>query len=217
MDEIDYSGWQELLRAASEQVSAQHELLTKLDSVGGDGDHGTTMKRAMAALRQACDDCAGPPPSALFNDAAWAIMGIDGGATGPLLGSLFLGMSEAAGDAATCDAMTLATVFEAGLGAVRRQTAAQPGDKTMLDALVPAVAAMGKAALAGASPTACLEQAADAAERGAAATTDMEARHGRARSLGARSIGSADPGATSTSLMFRAFASAAATLESEEE
>jgi phosphoenolpyruvate---glycerone phosphotransferase subunit DhaL len=135
----------------------------------------------------------------------WAVMGVDGGATGPLLGTLFLGMSEGAGDAAGLDAPGLAAMLEAGVAKVRKQTKAQPGDKTMLDALLPAVEAIAAGAAAGEDLPAVLERGSAAAAAGAAATAQMMARFGRAKNIKEKSIGSADAGATSVSFIFKGF------------
>jgi len=122
-----------------------------------------------------------------------------------LLGSFFLGMSEAAAGSETLDGPGLAAAFEAGLAKLRAQTPAQVGDKTMVDALVPAIEALRQAADAGAEPSALLAQAADAAQRGAERTRELQARFGRARNLGPRTIGHVDPGATSIALFFAGF------------
>jgi dihydroxyacetone kinase-like protein len=166
------------------------------------------MKRAMANAGKAAAGAAGGGLPALVESVAWAVMGTDGGATGPLFGSFFLGMSEGLQGAGAPDAAGVAASFEAGLASIRRQTPAQPGDKTMLDALIPGVEAMRKAAAEGADLGAALARAADAAEAGAKATAPMRARLGRARNLGDRSIGSEDAGATSVALIFRGFAEA---------
>ncbi len=194
-----------MLRGAAEQVRANHELLGRLDSVGGDGDHGTTMLRAMAHLEKAVDGASGKDLKSLLYDVGWAILGVDGGATGPLLGMFFIGMSEAAEGRDTLDASGLATAFEAGLAGVRAQTKAQPGDKTMIDALVPAVMAAGCAAESGEDLLSVLRDAAAAAAAGAAASKDMQARFGRAKNIKELSIGTPDAGATSVSLIFAGF------------
>jgi len=133
---------------------------------------------------------------------------VDGGATGPLLGMLFLGMSEAVEGKDALDAASTAAMFEAGLASLQKHTRAQPGDKTMIDALVPATAALRQAADEGADAAAALAAAAEAAHQGAQATADMQARFGRARSIGEASKGHPDPGATSMALIFRGFAEA---------
>jgi phosphoenolpyruvate---glycerone phosphotransferase subunit DhaL len=197
---IDYDTFVNMLRSAAARIQEQKELLSQLDSHGGDGDHGPTMARAMTCMLKAVDDTPPGNLKALCNAIAWAIMGADGGSTGPLYGSLFMGMAGAAGDSDSAD---LAALFSAGLTGVEKRTKARPGDKTMMDALTPAVAALQEAVEAGHSAGGALLKAAAAAEAGAAATTDMQARFGRAKNLGEKSLGEPDPGATSTALFFR--------------
>ena len=201
---IGYDELVRMLRRAAEQIRQHHETLSKLDSAGGDGDHGTTMVRAMACLEKAIAGCAARDLRALLNDVGWAIMGVDGGAAGPLFGMLFIGMAEAAAGKETLGPNDLAAVFDAGLAAVRKQTKAQVGDKTMIDALVPAVEAM-RAAADGGSICDVLRRGAEAADIGAAATKDLQARFGRARNIKEKSVGTPDPGATSVAFMFKGF------------
>lgn len=195
-----------MLCGGAAAIRENHELLSKLDSVGGNGDHGTTMVRAMGHLDKAVDAAAGGNMAAMLHNVGWAILGVDGGATGPLLGTLFMGLSEGVAGRESLDAPALAAAFAGALAKVRTQTKAQPGDKTMIDALLPAVEAMSRAAEAGAGVAAVLENGAAAAEQGALATKDMQARFGRAKNIKEKSIGTQDPGATSVSLLFRGFA-----------
>ncbi len=192
-----------MLGAAAGLIRANVELLSRLDSFGGDGDHGTTMVRGMNILEKTAAESAGGDVKGLLSDVGWAVMGVDGGATGPLFGTFFGGMSEAASD--VIDAGTLAGMLEAGLEAVRGLTQAKPGDKTMMDALVPAVEAARAAADGGAAVAEALETAAEAAAKGAEATKGMKATFGRAKNIGEKSIGNADAGATSVSLIFKGF------------
>lgn len=201
---IDYDRLVQMLRCSAELIRGNEPLLSKLDSFGGDGDHGTTMVRAMNNLEQAIASCAGGNIQTLLSDIGWAVMGTDGGATGPLFGTFFMGMSEAVNGAAELDAPALAAALESGLAGIQKQSKAKVGDKTMLDALIPAVQAAKQAAGQG-DVVAVLKQAAEAAEAGAAATTSMQARFGRAKNLGAGSIGNPDAGATSVSLLFKGF------------
>jgi len=199
-----------MLRGAIEKIRAGHETLSRLDSVIGDGDHGTTMVRAMGLVEKTLAECASPDLKGMLNDVGWAVMGVDGGAAGPLIGSLLIGMSEAAGDGPQLDAAGVAAMFEGGLAKVRTYSQAKVGDKTMLDALVPAIETLRAAVTLGDGVAVAMGKAAEAAEKGAASTKDMVARFGRARNLGERSRGFADPGATSISLIFRGFAGALA-------
>jgi len=198
-----------MLRGAVARVRDNHETLSKLDSFGGDGDHGTTMLRAMGIIEKVIGPAeagsSAPDVEALLHDVGWGILGVDGGATGPLFGMFFSGMSEAAAGRTSLDAVALATAFESGLASVGKYTKAEVGDKTIMDALVPAVEAARSAADGGADPHAVLERAAEAAEKGAASTKELQARFGRAKNVREQSVGQQDPGATSVSLIFKGF------------
>lgn len=201
---IDTGALAAMLRRVAADIDAHHEELSRLDSQGGDGDHGTTMRRAMQRAIAAVDECEpGTSPGKLLEAVGWAVMGVDGGATGPLLGTLFSSMGEATGEADSLDAVSLADAFEAGLAGVERRTRARVGDKTMMDALVPAVAALRPGAEGGAELGPLLAAAAEAAERGAESTRDLVARFGRAKNVGERSAGHRDPGAVSMAIIFR--------------
>ncbi len=204
-EEIGYKEIVAMLRAAVAQINDNHEVLSKLDSFGGDGDHGTTMVRGMGIVAKTIDESKTEDLKTLLSDIGWAVMGVDGGAAGPLFGSFFGGMSEPADGKDAIDVATLAAMFEAGLASVKTLTKAMPGNKTMIDALVPAVEAVQKAADERASITDALEKAARAAKEGADATKDMQARFGRAKNIGEKSVGNVDPGATSVSLIFKGF------------
>lgn len=195
-------------RAASDIRGAVDEL-SRLDSATGDGDHGSAMLRSMDAAEKALAEAgeSASPKDVLFQ-AGWAVMSAAGGATGPLLGSLLMGLSEGFGEKTQLDTAGMASAFEAALASVAKQTKAQPGDKTMMDALVPAVTAIRQAASAGESIPAAMEQAATAAATGAESTKTMQARFGRAKNLGERSIGSVDAGARSMALLLAGFAAA---------
>ena len=205
MSQLEYDDVLNMLRGAAASVRANHETLSRLDSVGGDGDHGTTMLRCVEAIETAIEQSQDRKLATLLDKAGWAVMGIDGGATGPLFGSLFLGMAEAAEGRDTLDAAGLAALLEQGFAAVRRRTKAQPGDKTMIDALAPAVDAVKQAADTGAPVVDALAAGAKAAESGALATPVMLARFGRAKNIGAKSIGAEDPGAASVACIFGGF------------
>ncbi len=207
---LDYDGLVGVLRAATERVRSGVELLTRLDSAVGDGDHGVAMKTAMQAIEKGIDDCGANTSQALLNSVAMSVMSIDAGSTGPLMGSLFMGMAGAIGDVSEVDSALLAGMFQAGLEQLQTITTAKVGDKTMMDALIPAVEAMNSSTEAGDGIATALEKAAAAAEAGAQKTKDMLAQFGKARNLGERSLGHRDPGATSMSMIFRGMAEAAA-------
>jgi dihydroxyacetone kinase-like protein len=190
-------------------IRSEHQRLTELDSVGGDGDHGTTMLRAAEQMEDWTDTPNTQSLTDLLKAAGWRVLGVDGGASSGLLGTFFAGMGDIElGQNTSHDTMNcnqLAQSFQAGLRALSRQTKARPGDKTMMDALVPAVDAASAAAGAGKSIPEALDDAALAAKSGADSTRDLVARYGRARSLGERTRGHPDAGATSIALIFRGF------------
>lgn len=200
---LDYEQYAKMLMGAVEIIRENHAMLSSLDAETGDGDHGVTMLRAMNKVGDVITTYPTQDLKSLTYDIGWALLGIDGGSTGPLFGSLFMGMSEALEGKANIDAETLAKMFESGLTAIQLQTKAQVGDKTMIDALVPAINAMRTAADSHKDIMMVLQAAVKAAEDGALATKNMQARFGRAKHQGERTIGHQDPGATSTSLIFR--------------
>ena len=204
-DTVDSAALVAMLRCAAAQIRANVDVLGKYDSVGGDGDHGTTMVRAMGNLEKAIASSKAADLKTLLNNIGWAVMGTDGGATGPLFGSFFSGMAPVTAGKKTLDAKTLAAVFEGGLANIQKYSQAKQGDKTMLDALIPAVQGLRASADAGADAAASLSRAAEAAAQGAEATKKMVARVGRAKNIGERSLGSPDPGAVSVSLIFKGF------------
>ncbi len=208
---VDFDGLVQVLRAAAARVKAGAAELGRLDSAVGDGDHGIAMTRAMEAIEKGIDGCQARSGKALLQGVAWSVMSIDAGATGPLMGSLLMGMIEPAGEAGEIDAQRLASMFAAGLAKMRAVSKASVGDKTMLDALVPAVETLQTAAAAGDGVAAALGKAAAAAQAGAEGTKKLLARFGKARNLGERSLGHQDPGATSIALFFRGLAEGAAT------
>ncbi|MDQ0370671.1 dihydroxyacetone kinase subunit DhaL [Catenuloplanes indicus] len=186
----------EWIAAIAATVEAEAETLTRLDSAIGDGDHGANLKRGFAAVRAALDGFEAHTVGDVLTKTGATLISKVGGASGPLYGSAFRAMGKTL---TSPDVTTeqLGDALDAGLAAIRKLGGAQPGDKTMVDAWLPAVAAFRRK-----GPQA----AATAAEEAARATTDLQARKGRASYLGERSIGHQDPGATSTALIFRALA-----------
>jgi dihydroxyacetone kinase-like protein len=202
---------QSWMRESASDVAAQADHLTQLDSAIGDGDHGINMNRGFEAVGKALAGQNGSlPPGRLLVVAGKTLVSTVGGASGPLWGSFFRAAGRALGDEPSPDGGALHAALAAGVAAVQDLGAAQPGDKTMVDALAPAVEALGAALDAGEAVAAALASAADAAEAGARATVPLQARKGRASYLGERSIGHEDPGAASAALILRALARAAA-------
>jgi dihydroxyacetone kinase-like protein len=189
-------------------IAANKEYLTELDSAIGDADHGTNMDRGLTAVVQALETETGSTPSALLKRTGMTLVSKVGGASGPLYGTAFLRMAAAAGDAETLDGPAFAKTLRAGLEGVVTRGKAQAGDKTMYDALAPAVDALDAALAEGQALPAALDAAVAAAEKGRDATIPLVARKGRASYLGERSAGHQDPGATSVTLLLTAAATA---------
>jgi len=197
------------MTSAAAAIEAEADHLTQLDSAIGDGDHGVNMTRGMRAVTAAlADGDAAAPPGERLILAGKTLVSTVGGASGPLWGSALRRGGRALDDAAELDGPALVEVLSAALAAVQELGAAVPGEKTMVDALGPAVEALRERLAAGDPLDAALAAAADAADAGARATTPMQARKGRASYLGERSVGHQDPGATSTALIVRALGSA---------
>jgi dihydroxyacetone kinase-like protein len=194
---------------AETDIKAQSDYLTQLDAAIGDGDHGTNMRRGFDAVGKAmAGQGDGVPPGRLLIVAGKTLVSTVGGASGPLWGSALRRAGRALGDAETFDGRQLALALDAAIEAVVELGAASPGDKTMIDALVPAAQALRTALDSDLPLEAALEAAAGAAQAGAEATTPMQARKGRASYLGERSIGHQDPGATSAVIVLAALSRA---------
>lgn len=189
----------------AETVKDRRDYLTQLDAAIGDGDHGVNMDRGFEAVGKALAAQDGSvPPGKLLILAGKTLVSTVGGASGPLWGTAFRRAGRALGDSEEIGERDLLAALEAGLDGVVELGAAQPGDKTMVDALRPAVDALQAALDAGEPLDQALGSAADAADKGARATVPLQARKGRASYLGERSIGHQDPGATSAALIVRA-------------
>jgi phosphoenolpyruvate---glycerone phosphotransferase subunit DhaL len=197
----EFQAW---VREFARLVHEHRDELTALDSAIGDADHGSNLDRGMTAVVNALDAEQFGSVSALFKKIGMTLVGTVGGASGPLYGTLFLRIGSAAGETATLDPEALAKALRAGLDGVVARGRPEPGDKTMYDALAPALDALDHALSSGAGLPAALAEASKAADAGRDATTPMLARKGRASYLGERSVGHQDPGATSTALLLRA-------------
>ena len=202
-DAVTTEALRDWLRRFAALVADNRDHLTELDAAIGDADHGSNMDRGMKAVVAALDP---PPetPSALFTLVGRTLVSTVGGASGPLFGTFFLRLGGALRDVGSPAAGDLATALRAGLTGVADRGKAEPGDKTMLDALAPAVDALETSLAGGGSLAAALGAAYVAAEAGRDATTPMVAHKGRASYLGERSAGHQDPGATSVALLLQA-------------
>jgi phosphoenolpyruvate---glycerone phosphotransferase subunit DhaL len=185
-------------------VTENKELLTDLDAAIGDGDHGTNMDRGMRAVVDALDDTTPGAASALLNKVGITLVSTVGGASGPLFGTFFLRAGASLGDTSDISLAQLTSAFRAGLEGIVARGKAEAGDKTMYDALAPAVNALDSAVSEGMDKAEALKLALVAAESGRDATTPMLARKGRASYLGERSVGHQDPGATTVALLVAA-------------
>jgi phosphoenolpyruvate---glycerone phosphotransferase subunit DhaL len=201
MDATTITSW---MREIEASVSAERDHLVQLDAAIGDADHGINMTRGFAAVVQALGADAGSPPGKLLILAGRTLVSTVGGASGPLWGSALRSGGRTLGDQATFDGPQLVEVLAAALASVKDLGTASLGDKTMVDALEPAVNTLRERIVAGDPLPEALDQAAAAAEVGMRATIPIQARKGRASYLGERSVGHQDPGATSTALIVRA-------------
>lgn len=199
----------EALRAAAEVIIAHRDELVELDRAIGDGDHGENLKRGFTAIVSKLDSSDPDTPAAVLKLAATTLISTVGGAAGPLYGTAFLRAATATAEDAELSAASVAAALRAALDGVVARGKAVPGDKTMVDALEPAVQAAEKERDGGADVAAVLAAAATAAAAGAAATVPLVARKGRASYLGERSAGHLDPGARSTALLLRSLADSA--------
>lgn len=207
-DEITSAELETWLRVSAAELKAHADELTALDSAIGDADHGTNMARGFAAvldkLDAAGDDVPGIQP--LLKSVGMTLISKVGGASGSLYGTLFLDMGKAAPAATEVSVTDFAAIVAAGVAGVVGRGHAMVGDKTMIDALDPAVTALTDAAASGASAADAARAAAEAAAIGRDSTVPLVARKGRASYLGERSAGHLDPGAASATILVQTLA-----------
>lgn len=196
------------LRAGAEVISQYRDELVELDRAIGDADHGENLDRGLQLLGSRLDTALVDTPGAVLKLAATTLISSVGGAAGPLYGTALLRAASAVGESEELDGEAVANALRAAMDGVTARGRAQVGDKTMVDALSPAVDAAASTAGTGAETSEVLAAAARAAEDGASTTESLIARKGRASYLGERSVGHVDPGARSTALLLRAFAEA---------
>jgi dihydroxyacetone kinase-like protein len=197
---LTIDGFRSMLQNAFVRIKEREDGFSKLDAQMGDGDHGTAIVTAFSVAIKAAEK--GTDFKTMLNDMGFAVMMETSGSTSTLLGAFFLGMSDAV-DGNELDTSGVKALFNGGLANVRKQTKADVGDKTMMDALIPAVKAMENCSSDNIKDL--LSAAAVAAQKGAEATVDMVAKFGRARNYGDRSKGCMDSGAASWATMFGAF------------
>ena len=195
------------IRAFAAEVGANKEQLTQLDAAVGDGDHGINMDRGMSAVLVKVDSAGEEQDIAgLLKAVGMTLVSTVGGAGGPLYGTLFLQMGTAVSGKTELGPDDWAAALEAAVTGVQARGKAEPGDKTMIDALIPGRDALKAALAEGATFEDALRQSADAADQGMRDTVPLVARKGRASYLGERSAGHQDPGATSSHLLLEAAA-----------
>ena len=199
-----------VIQAMAEAMEENKKHLTKLDSEIGDGDHGNNMNRGFQAVLERLEETDAETPAEVLKAVSSALISKVGGAAGPLYGTAFLRASTSLGDTGDVSPEQTAEAIEAALGGVKQRGKAELGDKTIVDALEPAVEAAKEATGGGVAEV--FRAAAEAAQKGVEDTEDLVARKGRASYLGERAVGYQDPGATSTYLLLDA---AARSLEAE--
>jgi phosphoenolpyruvate---glycerone phosphotransferase subunit DhaL len=209
MDSLSTRSVCDWIALSSANLTEAKAWLTDLDAPIGDSDHGVNMARGFEAAKKALD--AKPPADvgAVFKSVAMTLISTVGGASGPLYGTFYLQAATKSAGLTTLDLAGWIECFEAGLNGVMARGKAQPNDKTMVDALTPALAALK--AHAGGPLAEALQASAWAGEDGAKATIPLIARKGRASYLGERSAGHQDPGATSSAMLLQALAEIAKT------
>ena len=200
---VSYGQVSEWIRAFAAVVAENREYLTELDAAIGDADHGINMNRGMQAVVGKMDAGESADVGALLKTVGMTLVSTVGGASGPLYGTLFLQMGSSAAGKPDLSEEDWAAALAAGVAGVQRRGKAELGDKTMIDALVPAVEALRSSLADGATAGEALHRSAEAARDGMTATIPLVARKGRASYLGERSADHQDPGATSSWLLLR--------------
>jgi dihydroxyacetone kinase-like protein len=191
----------EWIRRYAATIAEHKMLLTELDAALGDGDHGINMERGMSEVAAKLPGLADRDIGAILNAVGMTLLSKVGGASGPLYGTFFMRFGKESGGKLQLTGVEFLAGLAAGVQGIQQRGSAQPGEKTMVDALVPAVAALRAALEEGSELPDALRAAAAAAQAGAEATIPMPASKGRASYLGPRSIGYQDPGATSAQLL----------------
>ena len=200
---IAYDDVLQWIRNFAAEISDNKQQLSKLDAAIGDGDHGANMDRGMQAALAKLEAVSGDDVGAALKVVGMALISKVGGAAGPLYGTLFLQLASATGGKSELSAEDWSSALESAVKGVQARGKAEPGDKTMIDALAPARDVFRDAIEGGASLGDALERSAAAAKEGMDATVPLVARKGRASYLGERSAGHQDPGATSSHMMLK--------------
>ncbi|WP_455128870.1 dihydroxyacetone kinase subunit DhaL [Pseudoramibacter alactolyticus] len=192
------------IKAADERIEAHHQELTDLDQAIGDGDHGINMNRGFKAVMEKLPGVEDKAIDVILKQVGMTLVSTVGGASGPLYGTAYMRAGMAMKGKETLAAEDISAMFEAAIGGIQQRGKAVAGEKTMLDAVMPAKEAYDAGIAAGKSIAEALADAEDAAWKGVAYTKTIIATKGRASYLGERSIGHQDPGATSITYMVQA-------------
>jgi dihydroxyacetone kinase-like protein len=210
MGAVETATLQDWISRFGAAMAEKREWLTELDSAIGDADHGANMARGMTAVTEKLGAGAPTGIDDLLKTVGMTLVSSVGGASGPLYGTFFLRMGMSSGAVSSLDGPALAAALRAGLEGIVARGKPEAGDKTLFDAMAPAVDALDDALASGASVSEGARAAADAAAAGRDATLPLVARKGRASYLGERSAGHLDPGAASTAILFETLADAIA-------
>lgn len=203
--QLDGAQWVAIVKAMAAAVERQKDVLSFLDAKVGDGDHGINMAAGLITAAVKVEQLPDPTPAEVLNETGFILMNEMGGASGLVFGIFFRSCGSAVKDKALLDKNDIGAMLAASIENVITRGRAHPGDKTMVDALAPAVEAYLAAIDGGVDLVEALGQAAEAAKTGAEATKEMAAKVGRAKFLGQRSIGIQDAGATTMALLFNAW------------
>jgi dihydroxyacetone kinase-like protein len=193
------------LTAVGSVLSENREYLTKLDAALGDADHGINMDRGFKKVGEVVSKNRKKDIGSILKDTGMVLISAVGGASGPLYGSFFLRAGSAVSHKITLNVRDILDLWGAGLNGVIDRGKAQPGDKTMVDALAPGVDALQKEVEQGKDIVEAVTIAVHEAEKGMRSTIPMLAKKGRASYLGERSVGHQDPGATSSYFILKTF------------
>lgn len=204
MERVNSAALVRWIEECARQVADHEDSLCDLDAASGDADHGSNLARGFAAVRDAVASLSDATPGVVLKDSGMTLVDTIGGSSGALYGTFFLRMAKSVGGAESLDAPMVADMLRAGAGGVAERGRVELGDKTLYDALAPAVDELARVVAIGGSLADALTAAAEAAEDGRDGTADMIARKGRASYLGERTRGHVDAGAASMALIMRA-------------
>ncbi|WP_432663515.1 dihydroxyacetone kinase subunit DhaL [Wukongibacter baidiensis] len=192
-----------MLLTAAGLLKENSKMLSKLDSIIGDGDHGVTIKKIANVIEETVENSRGDVTiKGLLEEIGWSFIEINGGSAGPLWGTMFTGLADGIGNKVEIDEKEIKEMFISSQSAMEEISSARLGDKTMMDAFIPAVEALKNS---NCEIGEMFEKVAEAAEEGAANTSKLIAKYGRAKNIKEKSIGHRDPGAVSLALLFKGF------------